>query len=29
MAESNFCVQEEKMQQIYYENEVEKWQQLN
>ncbi len=29
MAESNFCVQEEKMQLIYYENEVEKWQQLN
>lgn len=29
MAESNFCVQEEKMQLIYYENQVEKWQQLN
>lgn len=29
MAESNFFVQEEKMQLIYYENEVEKWQQLN
>lgn len=29
MTESNFYVQEEKIQIIYYENEVEKWQQLN